>query len=253
MRSSAGESICDPGGVRFGSSRGKLGFGSLELIRGCLIFLALLAKAAHADQHTAGSFQELNSEQRQFVSQIVSRFNSSTGQTLVPQQAYDAAPISVRSTFEAVSQALLSTNLTSASGEPLGNALDLIDVIEDVAGELRGARGDQQFRIYAVMKPGAIEKLQESTEFFRDKDNRYYHKGFPVCFRMTGLPSIQVSLTRDGKRADIDVDYRSSKFPNALVNGHLRAANSDVRAGNNGAAQPPLEWLVGMVEAALRF
>ena len=47
-------------------------------------------------------------------------------------------------------------------------------------------------------------------------------------------PSIQVSLTRDGKRADIDVDYRSPKFPNALVNGHLRAANSDVRAGNNG-------------------
>jgi hypothetical protein len=129
---------------------------------------------------------------------------------------------------------LLSTNLTSASGKSLGNALDLIDVIEDVAGELRGARGDQQFRIYAVMKPGAIEKLQDSTEFFRDKDNRYYHKGFPVCFRMTGLPSIQVSLTRDGKRADIDVDYRSSKFPNALVNGHLRAANSDVRAGNNG-------------------
>jgi hypothetical protein len=107
-------------------------------------------------------------------------------------------------------------------------------VIEDVAGEVRGARGDQQFRIYAVMKPGAIEKLQDSTEFFRDKDNRYYHKGFPVCFRMSGLPSIQVSLTRDGKRADIDVDYRSPKFPNALVNGHLRADNSDVRAGNNG-------------------
>jgi hypothetical protein len=29
------------------------------------------------------------------------------------------------------------------------------------------------------------------------------------------------------------VDYRSSKFPSALVNGHLTAANSDVRAGNN--------------------
>jgi hypothetical protein len=32
---------------------------------------------------------------------------------------------------------------------------------------------------------------------------------------------------------DIDVDYRSFKFPQALVNGHLTAANSDVRTGNN--------------------
>ena len=30
----------------------------------------------------------------------------------------------------------------------------------------------------------------------------------------------------------MDVDYRSSKFPNSLVNGHLTAANSDIRAGN---------------------
>src|SRR5205814_308953 len=29
------------------------------------------------------------------------------------------------------------------------------------------------------------------------------------------------------------VDYRASGFPKGLVNGHLSAANSDVRAGNN--------------------
>ena len=34
-------------------------------------------------------------------------------------------------------------------------------------------------------------------------------------------------------RADIDVDYRSSGFPKGLVNGHLSASNSDVRAGRN--------------------
>jgi hypothetical protein len=33
--------------------------------------------------------------------------------------------------------------------------------------------------------------------------------------------------------SDIDVDYRSSRFPKALVDGHLTAGNSDVRAGNN--------------------
>ena len=40
-------------------------------------------------------------------------------------------------------------------------------------------------------------------------------------------------MTRTGRRADIDVDYRSSSGPQALLNGHLTSANSDVRAGNN--------------------
>jgi len=44
---------------------------------------------------------------------------------------------------------------------------------------------------------------------------------------------MQISVTRTGRRADIDVDYRSSAGPQALLNGHLTAANSDVRAGNN--------------------
>jgi hypothetical protein len=33
--------------------------------------------------------------------------------------------------------------------------------------------------------------------------------------------------------SDIDVDYRAGGFPKGLVSGHLTAANSDVRAGNN--------------------
>ena len=58
--------------------------------------------------------------------------------------------------------------------------------------------------------------------------------GFPICYRLLeGPPSIQYSFSRDGKRADIDVDYRSSSFPAALVNGHLSSSNSDVRAGDN--------------------
>ena len=76
-----------------------------------------------------------------------------------------------------------------------------------------------------------MELLDQSKEFSRSADNTVYHNGLPICFRSTGgTPSIQVSLTRDGSRADIDVDYRSSKFPTALVNGHLTASNSDIRA-----------------------
>jgi len=47
---------------------------------------------------------------------------------------------------------------------------------------------------------------------------------------------MQFSLSEDGLRADVDVDYRSSKSPKALFNGHLTAANSDVRAGDNPKA-----------------
>jgi hypothetical protein len=40
-------------------------------------------------------------------------------------------------------------------------------------------------------------------------------------------------MALDEISADIDVDYRSSKIPAVLVNGHLTSANSDVRAGDN--------------------
>ena len=71
-------------------------------------------------------------------------------------------------------------------------------------------------------------------EFERDRDNSVYHKGYPQCFRLKGPPpNIQVSISSDNRRADFDVDYRSSKFLGAMVNRHLTASNSDVRAGNN--------------------
>jgi hypothetical protein len=41
------------------------------------------------------------------------------------------------------------------------------------------------------------------------------------------------SLARTRRRADIDVDYRSSSEAKFLFNGHLKSSNSDVRAGNN--------------------
>src|SRR5205809_6684177 len=47
---------------------------------------------------------------------------------------------------------------------------------------------------------------------------------------------MQFSLSDDGLRADIDVDYRSSKSPGSLFNGHLTSSNSDVRAGDNPSA-----------------
>ena len=57
-------------------------------------------------------------------------------------------------------------------------------------------------------------------------------------------------MSEDGVHADIDVDYRSSRSPQALFNGHLTASNSDIRAGenpkvHNGRWQGLVTWWQG--------
>lgn len=186
------------------------------------------------DREIGKSYATLRPEQQRLVDDFVRRYNQATGSELVPEQAYDKARLSVRTTFDAVTHALLNAKMTDATGKNLGYAIDLVEAIDEVMGQEAGVAGDRQFRLYAYLKPNAFEILSSSQEFFRDKDNVTYHKGFPICFRLkNGPPSIQFSISRDKKLSDIDVDYRSTKFPQALVNGHLTAANSDVRAGNN--------------------
>ncbi len=180
------------------------------------------------------SYAALRPEQKRLVDDFVSRYNATTGSKLVPEQAYDNARLSVRTTFDAVTHALLNAKMSDPKGKSLGSAIDLVDAVDEVMGEESGVGGDRQFRLYVYLKPNAVGILSQSQEFFHDRDNSVYHKGFPICYRLkNGPPSIQFSISRDNKLADIDVDYRSSGFPKALVNGHLTASNSDVRAGNN--------------------
>ncbi|HEU0006604.1 MAG TPA: hypothetical protein VFS12_11490 [Terriglobia bacterium] len=193
------------------------------------------SQQAQAEPHSfGGTFKTLQPAQQRLIVEWVRRFNSTAKQNVDAEKAYDAARLSLRTTFDAITHALMNTKLTSKDGRSLGTALDLIDILEDIAGEEQGTRGDRQFRVYVYLKPNALKTFEESQEFKRERDNTHYHMGFPICYRLlAGPPSIQYSLARDGKRADIDVDYRSSSFPAALVNGHLSSDNSDVRAGEN--------------------
>jgi hypothetical protein len=191
-------------------------------------------KAKSSDQEMGKSYAALRPEQKRLVNDFVSHYSQTTGSNVVPQQAYDNARLSIRTTFGAVTHALLKTKLTDPGGKSLGRAIDLVDAVDEVMGEESGVGGDRQFRVYVYLKPNAVDILSRSQEFFHDKDNVHFHKGFPICYRLkNGPPSIQFSISRDKKMSDIDVDYRSSTFPKALVDGHLTAANSDVRAGNN--------------------
>ncbi len=181
-----------------------------------------------------GTYADLSLHQRALVDDWFGRFNAAVGTDLRPEQAYDEIPISVRTTFEAVTHALSNSVLTSAAGDSLCTALDLIEKLDHVRGRVPGARGDLQFRIYVQLQPEALATLEACREFTRCHDNTVFHKNYPLNYRQgKGAPSIQFSMTRDGRHADIDVDYRSSFFAVALFDGHLTAANSDVRAGNN--------------------
>jgi hypothetical protein len=189
------------------------------------------------------SYGELRPEQVHLIDSFIRSYNATTGSALVPQQVYDNARLSIRTTFDAVTHALLNAKMTDSQGKSLGRAIDLVSAVDQVMGEESGAGGDMQFRLFVYLKPNAVDVLNRSQEFFHDKDNAVYHKGFPICYRLkNGPPSIQFSISRDHKMSDVDVDYRSSGFPKALVNGHLSAANSDVRAGNN-LARHDERWL----------
>ena len=182
-----------------------------------------------------GTYATLTSEQRRLVDDWVRRFTAVTRRRVDAATGYDNLPLSTRTTFNAVTHALMRTPLTDSDGRSLGDsALSLVQSLDAVNGRVAGARGDEQFRVYVQLTPDALDRLQRAKEFGRGPDNTVYHKGYPICFRSRGgTPSIQVSISREGSVADIDVDYRSSKFPMMLVNGHLASANSDVRAGNN--------------------
>jgi len=200
----------------------------------------LLAMTLHAQSKGTvtprefhGTYEELSPAQKKLIDDWYAEYNDMTHDKSQPSE-YNQFSQSTRTTFEAVTHALMTTPLTDKSGKSMGNALDLVQSIEVINGKVPRARGDLQFRIYVVLKPDAFEKLKASNEFFRDRDNTIFHHGYPLNYRQDGgAPSIQVSVAKDVRHADIDVDYRSAKFPQGLVNGHLTAANSDVRARGN--------------------
>src|SRR5437764_1178022 len=120
---------------------------------------------------TASNYSTLQPEQKKLVDDYVRRYAATMGTTIAPQEAYDSARMSVRTTFDSVTHALLRVELTDAEGKKLGRAIDLVDAVDEVMGEEAGAGGDRQFRLYVYLKPTAIDALGKSTQFFHDRDN----------------------------------------------------------------------------------
>ncbi len=182
-----------------------------------------------------GLYTTVDARRRALIDDWVARLREVTGQKIEAKEFYDTViKLSAKTTFEAITHALMTTALTDESGKSLGDALDLVEHVDTVRGQGLGDASDHQFRMYVRLKESAQGTLALSRQFKRGRDNTVYHKGYPVSYRgQGGTPSIQISIALDGRRADVDVDYRSSIFPASMLNGHLTAANSDVRAGNN--------------------
>ena len=179
-------------------------------------------------------YVELAAEQRELFNKYALEYGAAIGRKVTPHGYFDSLSISEQTTYDAVTHALMNTQLTDAEGNSLGTALALVARVERIAGEYPGRQGDEQFRLYCGLTPNAREVIERSREFHRGKDNTVYHVGYPLNFRQRGkYPGIQFSLSENGENTDIDVDYLSSKFPSALWNGHLTSANSDVRARDN--------------------
>ena len=206
-------------------------------LAGCAVSIAALAmvRGQQPDVRFGGAYAGLEARRQHLVDNWVARFARVTGKPVEPGPFYDdVLTVSTKTTFDAVTHALMTTSLTDNSGASLGDALALVDRVDTVRGEVDGAASDHQFRLYVRLVPGAIDTLARSQQFKHSMDNSVYHKGYPINYRAQGgAPSIQISIALDRQHSDIDVDYRSSTFPVSLLNGHLTASNSDVRAGSN--------------------
>src|SRR4029079_1192638 len=190
------------------------------VVTGSVLLSVLAVEFITAQQppRFGGAYSELDARRQELVADWVARFNKVTGQTLNARSFYDdVLGLSTKTTFEAVTHALMTTPLTDGSEQKFGDGLSLVERVDTVKGEVAGASSDRQFRLYVRLTPNAREMLDRSREFKRGIDNTVYHKGYPLNYReQNGTPSIQVSIAQDGRLADVDVDYRTSSFPRLM-------------------------------------
>lgn len=74
-------------------------------------------KPESANRAIAESYATLRPQQSSLVDEFVGRYSKATGSELVQEHAYDNARLSVRTTFDAVSHALLNAKITDATGK----------------------------------------------------------------------------------------------------------------------------------------
>ena len=87
-------------------------------------------------------FGDLLPVQKELFEGYTKTYNEDTGFDLTSQAHFNSLMISERTTYDAVTHALMSSSLTDENGNSLGNAIDLVRGMERIAGQYYGRSGD---------------------------------------------------------------------------------------------------------------
>ncbi|KAF0248219.1 MAG: Uncharacterized protein FD167_2377 [bacterium] len=175
-----------------------------------------------------GDYGHLSTGQKKLVDDLANRQNAANKTQLSPSEVYNSLEPSQKSTFESITNALENTTIIGKDGTKT-NALDTIERVDVILGENKGKDGTQQFRLLVSLKDGAGSNIRTAKNFGNVPGHgEEFKHGRQLS---GGEPSIQISVSPDGKKADIDVDYESKNAVVNVFNGfkHLKASNSDVR------------------------
>ena len=104
---------------------------------------SVVARNSSAPQGLLGAtYAELLPEQKALVDDWFRRFAEVVKKPVSAEEGYDSIPLSAKTTFSAVTHALIHTPLTDQSGAPLGaSAITLIERLDTVAGKIPGTSG----------------------------------------------------------------------------------------------------------------
>jgi hypothetical protein len=178
-------------------------------------------------------FEDLAPRQRAIVRGALVRCGAAGARPSLAPSVFGQWNASQRATFVGITHAMLNTQLMdSRDGKELGDALQLVEELLDIYGENSALPSDKQFQLIVRLTPDAGQKLERAAHFEKG-ENHIFHKEFPISFRQfrrIGLrgreAGLHICVTRDGRLAQIHIDYRFGLL-------HLGPANSDVRADGN--------------------
>lgn len=177
-------------------------------------------------------FEDLAPRQRSIIRGVLTRCGA-TANTSLAASVFGQFNASQRGVFVSTTHAMQNTHIIdSRDGKDLGDAFQLIEELLDIQGENNALPSDQQFQMIVRLSPGALQRLERAADFEKG-ENHHFHKEYPISFRqfrriwLRGQEAgLHICVTRDGRFAQIHIDYRFGLL-------HLGPANSDVRANGN--------------------
>ncbi len=213
------------------------------------------AIAQTAQPQFGGTYAELDERRQRLVDGWVVRLEKTTGQKIEPAALYDdIVSLSTKTTFVAVTHALMTTRLTDRAGADLGDALTLVERIDVVRGEVTGERGDHQFRIYVRLTRGRLRQVIALDAVQARLGQLRLSQGISHQLSRTGRDAVDPGL--DGRRPA--KRRRRRRLPGVIFSGRALERSPDglelrcPRRQQLRQAPQPVDGLPELVAGLLR-